>query len=79
MSSIFDARDFTGDVSNFAGHPIVNDVITFDVMLDQYDDVTPRLLEEELNEIMTSQQDGSEDNKLENIEIYCELIYCNKI
>ena len=71
MASIFAARDLTSDVSNFAGHPIVNDVITFDVQLDQYDDVTPRLLEEELNEIMTSQQDGSEENELENIEIYC--------
>ena len=71
MTSIFGARDLTSDVRNFAGHPIVNDVITFDVRLDQYDDVTPRLLEEELNEIMTSQQGGSEENELENIEIYC--------
>ena len=72
MTSIFNTRDFNGDVTNFKEHPVVNDVITFDVQLDQYDDVTPMLLEEELNEIMTSQHTSSgEDNKFENIEIYC--------
>ena len=75
MNQLFVARDnmLPSHVDNITISDVINDVITFDVTMSEYDNIGPSQLETDLNELLRhSMMTSSNDELFHHIEIYCK-------